>query len=60
MQLSVLAILGIIFVTLKLCGVIAWSWLWVLAPFWVGIVVSLVVFSAGVALMLAKPPRGRR
>lgn len=60
MQISVLAVLGIIFVTLKLCGVIAWSWLWVLAPFWVGIVLSLVVISASLALMLAKTPRGRR
>lgn len=29
------AILGILFIALKLCGIITWSWLWVLAPFWV-------------------------
>ena len=29
-----LAILGLIFITLKLCSVISWSWWWVLAPIW--------------------------
>lgn len=27
-------ILGLIFIVLKLCGTIDWSWWWVLAPFW--------------------------
>ena len=27
-------LLGIVFITLKLTGVIGWSWIWVLAPFW--------------------------
>ena len=27
-------ILGLIFITLRLCHVIEWSWIWVLAPFW--------------------------
>lgn len=26
--------LGTMFVGLKLCGVIDWSWWWVLSPFW--------------------------
>lgn len=26
--------MGIVFVTLKLCHVIDWSWWWVTAPFW--------------------------
>jgi hypothetical protein len=34
-------ILGIVFITLKLCHIIDWSWLWVLAPFWIP--VSLVI-----------------
>lgn len=32
----VLATLGVMFVGLKLAGVITWSWWWVLAPFWIG------------------------
>lgn len=27
-------LLGIVFIVLKLVGTIAWSWFWVLAPFW--------------------------
>jgi len=33
-------LLGVVFVTLKLCGVIDWSWVWVTAPFWGGIVIT--------------------
>lgn len=29
------SILMLILITLKLCGVIAWSWWWVLAPWWI-------------------------
>lgn len=29
-----LTLLGILFIALKLTGVVAWSWVWVLAPFW--------------------------
>jgi hypothetical protein len=32
--ISVASVLGIVFIILKLCNVIAWSWWWVLAPFW--------------------------
>lgn len=37
-------LLGITFIVLKLCHVIEWSWLWVLAPFWVGFAIWLVLF----------------
>lgn len=30
-----LGILTIVFITLKLTGFIAWSWLWVFSPLWV-------------------------
>ncbi|NDD52804.1 hypothetical protein EBZ39_02820 [bacterium] len=30
----IVGLLGISFVVLKLCGVIAWPWIWVTAPFW--------------------------
>lgn len=35
--IGITGILGIIFIGLKLCGVIKWSWLWVLSPFWIGL-----------------------
>lgn len=47
-----LTILGLIFITLKLCKVIAWSWWWVTAPFWsiptlyiAGFVVFMIIRS---------------
>ena len=39
-----LSILCLIFITLKLTGYIAWSWLWILAPIWIPISIILVVF----------------
>ena len=45
MQLGILPILGIIFVTLKLLDVIAWSWLWVTAPFWGAFVLWIIIFG---------------
>ena len=44
MQVGILGILGCIFVTLKLCDVITWSWWLVTLPFWGGIVLGLVIF----------------
>lgn len=41
--LSLGVILGVVFIVLKLCNVIDWSWLWVLAPLWI---------SAGFWMML--------
>ena len=35
-------ILTIIFVVLKLVGVIDWAWVWVLAPFWISAIIALV------------------
>ena len=39
-----LTLLGITFIILKLCGVIDWAWIWVLAPLWGGIALMLVIF----------------
>jgi len=35
-------LLTIVFITLKLLGCIAWSWLWVLSPIWISTLVVLV------------------
>lgn len=42
-SISILGILGIVFIVLKLCGVITWSWLWVLCPFWGSILLAAIV-----------------
>jgi uncharacterized membrane protein len=36
-------LLEIVFITLKLVGVIGWSWVWVLAPVWIPVAIALVV-----------------
>ena len=41
-------ILTIVFVVLKLCGVIAWSWWWVFSPIWISwsiVIVLLVILT---------------
>lgn len=35
-------LLAIVFIVLKLTKVITWSWLWVLAPIWIPIGISLL------------------
>lgn len=35
-------VLGIVFIALRLCGVIDWPWVWVLAPIWVPICLWLL------------------
>lgn len=46
-------LLAIVFITLKLTGVIGWSWWWVLAPLWVGLglaaLLLLVVFIIAIS-----------
>ena len=32
------------FIVMKLFGVIKWSWLWVLSPIWISIVLSIIAF----------------
>ena len=32
----------VVFITLKLCGVISWSWIWVLSPLWIPICLAFV------------------
>ena len=36
-------VIGIVFIILKLVEVIAWSWWWVLSPFWISLVLALVI-----------------
>jgi hypothetical protein len=47
-------LLAIAFIVLKLCKVIDWSWLWVLAPLWIpfGIGIIILVFFL-IALLVA-------
>lgn len=51
---GVLGLLGVAFVVLKLCNVIEWEWIWVLAPFWIPAAVGLcILVIAGLFAVLA-------
>jgi Transmembrane Fragile-X-F protein len=57
-------LLTIVFIVLKLLHKIAWSWLWVLSPLWIGaaFAVALIAVMLGVAFIAvsASERRGRR
>lgn len=42
--------LAIVFITLKLCKVINWSWLWVSSPLWIPIAIAVLIFAIVVLL----------
>ena len=41
--LSFCEILLVVFIVLKLCKVINWSWWWVLSPFWIPLIIWLIL-----------------
>ena len=49
--ISILGLLGLIFIVLKLVGVITWSWVWVLAPFWIPTAIFLAVLFIMLIIM---------
>ena len=42
--------LTILFIGLKLGGVINWSWIWVLSPIWIPVAIFLILFAILLAL----------
>lgn len=36
------AILTLLFITLKLCKVINWSWLWIMSPLWIQMILMAI------------------
>lgn len=52
--MSFLEVLLLVFIILKLCKVINWSWWWVLSPFWIplGLAIILLLISAILKLII--------
>lgn len=52
------SVLTIVFVVLKLLGIITWSWVWVLSPLWIsfllGVTIVLLVFVVGLLFAIGK------
>lgn len=39
------SLLTLIFIVLKLCQVINWSWIWVLSPMWISILLVVLIIT---------------
>lgn len=37
-------VLAVVFIVLKLIGVIDWSWWWVLAPVWIPVIIVVIAY----------------
>jgi hypothetical protein len=48
--ISTTGLLGVLFVGLKLTGVINWPWVWVLSPFWIPVAILLAVLLVAAAI----------
>lgn len=46
-------LLFLLFLGLKLGGIIAWSWLWVTAPLWIPIAIAILIIIAIVGYQAA-------
>ena len=51
-SMSIGTVLGIVFIVLKLIGLIEWSWVWVLAPFWIGAIITVLSLIISVIVSL--------
>jgi len=49
---SLPTLLTVLFIALKLCGIINWSWWWVLSPIPITVGVALVVFAVVITVLM--------
>lgn len=47
-------LLGLIFIVLKLCKVINWPWIWVLAPIWIPLALILLLSIVLIIMILCQ------
>ena len=47
--LGLASVLTVVFVVLKLVGVIDWKWIWVLAPLWIDLILTVLLLVGIVA-----------
>jgi hypothetical protein len=43
-EIGLPTILTVVFIILKLCDVIKWGWIWVLAPAWGSFLFGMIIF----------------
>ena len=42
--LTLADVLLVVFIILKLCGVVNWSWWWVLSPVWISLIIVIICY----------------
>jgi hypothetical protein len=47
-------LLTILFIALKLLGVITWSWWWVLSPLWISAIVGVILLAIVILVEVIK------
>ncbi|MCT4238516.1 hypothetical protein HZP42_19225 [Elizabethkingia anophelis] len=53
--LGLATVLFVVFLILKLCKVIDWSWWWVTAPLWISIIIQIsTLICVGIAFLFIK------
>lgn len=52
-----ISVLTLIFVVLKLTNNISWSWVWVLSPIWISIILMILIF--GIILVAGRIKNGK-
>lgn len=53
-------LLAVAFIVLKITDVISWNWLWVLAPIWVPVLISLLLFAIGILFIRLGEKKGKK
>jgi len=56
-SVSFSGLLFLLFLGLKLAGVIAWPWIWVFAPIWIPILIVLMIILAAMVVAFVKAGR---
>jgi uncharacterized protein (DUF983 family) len=51
---TLLSLLTMIFIALKIIGIISWSWWWVFSPAWIPLTVALLLSFVVVAIAIRK------
>lgn len=52
-------LLTILFIALKLTKVIAWSWIWVISPIWISVLIYVIGFLITFIILTIKEKRNK-
>lgn len=58
-EVSLGTILTVVFIVLKLTGVIKWSWIWVFSPMWIVTLIDICMIIIGIIALVATERRTR-